>query len=194
MPTTHFSVLYYRAIWKVERYSLMAYSGEFAHRLKTFWWVINEISLTGANLSCNPEGIVLFKKKCTVTLCTIALTFYQHAIKVPLSKVLALNSWIDRSQEWTALCVSRKKKEINLTVGTVPSPGGSEQCSAALCRAAAETYRMHFVCLPRKSSRGNFPNHFPGNNLAAYSTQRLLSAEVQEKPNKLSNRAENKIC
>lgn len=68
----------------------------------------------------------------------------------------------------------RKKKEINLTTDAVPSPGGPEQHSAALCRAAAETYRMHFVCLPRKSSRGSVFSHFPGNSLADYSTQRLF--------------------
>lgn len=68
----------------------------------------------------------------------------------------------------------RKKKEINLTTGAVPPPGGSERHSAALCWAAAETHRMHFVCLPRKSSQGSVSSHFPGNSLAAYSTQRLF--------------------
>ena len=40
----------------------------------------------------------------------------------------------------------RKKKEINLTTGAVPSPGGSKQRNAALCWATAEIHRMHFVC------------------------------------------------
>lgn len=73
-------------------------------------------------------------------------------------------------------CVTRfrKKKEINLTTGAVPSSEGSEQRSAALCRAAVETYRMHFVCPPRKSSQGSVSSHFPGNRLADYSTQRLF--------------------
>lgn len=36
----------------------------------------------------------------------------------------------------------RKKKEINLTTGAAPSPGGSEQRNAALCRPL----RKHTGC------------------------------------------------
>lgn len=55
-------------------------------------------------------------------------------------------------------------------------------------------HRAYFACLPRKSSPGNVSDHLLGNNLAAYSTQRLLPTEGQEEHDRLRTGAEHRIC